>query len=316
MTRPMPIQNDPPPRPTVLLAGDLPSPARDELHARFDVVTLPDDETEVSDCLARHGAAIRGMALRKTRVDATLLAALPALEAIASYSAGLDNVDVAAVQARGIALTNTSEVLAEDVADVAVALALTLARDVVQADRYVRAGHWAGRGPYPLGRSLCRMRVGIVGLGTIGLAIARRLTAFGCPVAWHGPRPKPVDLPWHADLLALAASSDLLILTCPLTEQTHHLVDARVLDALGPRGLLVNIARGAVVDEAALIRALAEGRIGGAALDVLEHEPQVPAALVDDPRVVLTPHIGSATEETRLAMGAHVVASLARHFGV
>lgn len=303
-------------KPCVLLAAELPEATCAELRALFDLVELPKDEAERPAVLARHGSRIRGMALRKTRVDAPLLAALPALEIIASYSAGLDNVDLAAVKARGIALENTSQVLADDVANTAMGLALALTRDLVNADAYVRSGQWPQRGQYPLGRSISSMRVGIVGLGSIGLAIASRMAAFGAQVAYFGPSRKPVDWPYYDDVTELARHCDLLVLTCPLTPATHHLVDARVLDALGPRGYLVNIARGPVVDEAALIAALAADRIAGAALDVFEHEPEVPTALLQDRRLVLTPHIGSATEEARSAMADHVVHTLARHFGL
>lgn len=302
-------------KPKLLLAAELPEPTCAELRHLFDVVELPKDAAAQPAFLAEHGAAIRGMALRKTTVDAALLDALPALEIISSYSAGLDNVDLPAVKARGIVLENTSQVLADDVANTAIALALALTRDLVNADAFVRSGQWPQRGAYPLGRSLSRMRVGIVGLGAIGSAIARRLAAFGSTVAYFGPTRKPVDLPYHADIVGLAEHSDLLILACPLSPATHHLVDARVLAALGPQGLLVNVARGPVVDEQALIAALAAGRIAGAALDVFEHEPEVPTALLADRRLVLTPHIGSATEEARGAMADHVVAALARHFG-
>lgn len=303
-------------KPCMLLAAELPPATCAELRALFDLVELPKSEAQRPAFFAEHGSRIRGMALRKTQVDATLLAALPALEVIASYSAGLDNVDLAAVKARGIALENTSQVLADDVANTALGLALALTRDLVNADAYVRSGQWPQRGPYPLGRSISRMRVGIVGLGSIGMAIARRMVAFGAQVAYHGPSRKPVDLAYYADVVDLARHSDLLVLTCPLSPATHHLVDARVLDALGPRGYLVNIARGPVVDEAALIAALAADRIAGAALDVFEHEPEVPTALLQDRRLVLTPHIGSATEEARSAMAGHVVQTLASHFGL
>lgn len=302
------------PKPTLLLAAELPAWTNAELRSLFNVVELPKDGSQTASFLAQHGSAIRGMALRKTKVDARLLAALPALEIISSYSAGLDNVDVQAVKARGIVLENTSHVLAEDVANTAVGLVLALTRDFINADAFVRSGQWPQRGQYPLGRSISHMRVGIVGLGTIGQAVARRLAAFGSRLAYFGPTRKPVDLQYYEDVLALATNSDLLVLTCPLSPATHHLVDARVLDALGSRGFLVNIARGPVVDEQALIAALAAGRIAGAALDVFEHEPKVPAALVNDARLVLTPHIGSATEEARRSMAENVVDSLARHF--
>lgn len=303
-------------KPTLLQAADLPDWSNAELRSIFTVLELPQDAAKAAAFLAQHGSAVRGMALRKTKVDARLLDALPALEIISSYSAGLDNVDVQAVKARGIVLENTSHVLAEDVANTAVGLALALTRDFINADAFVRSGQWPLRGQYVLGRSISRMRVGLVGLGTIGSAIARRLAAFGSRVAYFGPTRKPVDLQYYEDVAALAADSDLLILTCPLSPATYHLVDARVLDALGPRGFLVNIARGPVVDEQALIAALAAGRLAGAALDVFEHEPAVPAALVSDRRLVLTPHIGSATEESRRAMAENVVDSLARYFGL
>jgi lactate dehydrogenase-like 2-hydroxyacid dehydrogenase len=303
-------------KPLLLQAAELPDRTCAELRSLFTVLELPKAAAEAAAFLAQHGASIRGMALRKTQVDAKLLDALPALEIISSYSAGLDNVDVQAVQARGIVLENTSHVLAEDVANTALGLALALTRDLVNADAFVRSGQWPQRKQYPLGRSISHMRVGIVGLGSIGMAVARRLAAFGSRVSYFGPSRKPVDLPYLDDVAALAADSDLLILTCPLSPATHHLVNARVLDALGPRGFLVNIARGPVVDEPALIAALAGNRIAGAALDVFEHEPEVPAALLNDRRLVLTPHIGSATEETRRAMAENVVDTLARHFGL
>ncbi|WP_224101394.1 NAD(P)-dependent oxidoreductase [Paraburkholderia caribensis] len=216
----------------------------------------------------------------------------------------------------GIAIENTSHILAEDVANAAVGLALAVTRDFINADAFVRTGTWPAHGQYPLGRSISRMKVGIVGLGTIGSAIAKRLQAFGSKLAYFGPSRKPVDIPYYDDVVRLASDCDLLILTCPLSPATHHLVNAAVLDALGPRGYLVNISRGPVVDEAALIAALAQDGIAGAALDVFEHEPIVPEALIHDRRVVLTPHIGSATGETRRSMAENVVDTLARHFGL
>ncbi len=301
-------------KPIILKAADLPDWTTEELHALFTVHELPTEATAAAAFLNEQGATIRGVALRKTKVDVAFLDAMPALEIISSYSAGLDNVDLPAVAARGIVIENTSHVLAEDVANTALGLALAVTRDLVNADAFVRDGKWPQQKQYSLGRSISRMRVGIVGLGTIGSAIARRLAAFGSSVAYFGPRPKSVDLPYYDDVARLAADCDMLILTCPLSPATHHLVDAKVIEALGPRGFLVNISRGPVVDEEALIAALAANRIAGAALDVFEHEPRVPAALIGDSRLVLTPHIGSATEETRRAMAENVVDTLARHF--
>lgn len=303
-------------KPIILNAAELPERTHAELHALFDVLDLPKHADQARAFLAQHGASIRGIALRKTKIDAAFLDALPALEIIASYSAGLDNLDVHSAKSRGIRIENSSHILAEDVANTAIGLSLALTREIVKADNYVRTGNWPTQGALPLGRSISHMKVGIVGLGTIGAAIAKRLRAFGSKLAYYGPNRKPVDLPYYDDVTRLAADSDLLILTCPLTPQTHHLIDANVIDALGPNGFLVNIARGPVVDEAALIEALDAKRIAGAALDVFEHEPHVPEALIANSCVVLTPHIGSATEETRTAMANNVVDVLASHFGI
>ncbi|MBP0597783.1 2-hydroxyacid dehydrogenase [Herbaspirillum sp. LeCh32-8] len=303
-------------KPTILLAADLPDWTQQELHALFDVIELSADAAAAQAQLKQHGPHIRGMALRKTKVNAALLDQLPALEIISSYSAGLDNVDVPAVKARGVVLENTSHVLAEDVANTALGLALAVTRDFINADAFVRSGRWPEHGHYSLGHSISRMKVGVVGMGTIGSAIARRLAAFGSQVAYYGPNRKPINLPYYDDVVRLAADCDMLILTCPLSKETHHLVNTEVLAALGPRGFLVNIARGPVVDEAALVAALANDSIAGAALDVFEYEPEVPSAFIQDRRLVLTPHIGSATQEARRGMAEHVVDTLARHFGL
>jgi len=303
-------------KPTLLNAAELPEWTNAELKALFNVLDLPKDPEAASAFLAKHGHEVRGIALRKTKIDAAFLDAVPALEIISSYSAGLDNLDVHAAKARGIAIENTSHILAEDVANAAVGLALAVTRDFINADAFVRAGAWPEHGQYRLGRSISRMKVGIVGLGTIGAAIAQRLQAFGSDLAYFGPNRKPADMPYYDDIVRLARDCDMLILTCPLSPSTHHLVDAAVLDALGRDGYLVNISRGPVVDEAALIATLARNGIAGAALDVFEREPVVPDALIRDRRVVLTPHIGSATSETRRCMAENVVDTLARHFGI
>jgi lactate dehydrogenase-like 2-hydroxyacid dehydrogenase len=303
-------------KPIILNAADLPEWTHAELRALFTVLDLPQEPESASAFLKEHGGKVRGIALRKTKIDAAFLDTLPALEIISSYSAGLDNVDIGATRARGIRIENTSHILAEDVSNAAVGLALAVTRDFVNADAYVRSGQWPVQGQYRLGRSISRMKVGIVGLGTIGSAIAHRLKAFGSKLAYFGPSRKPVDIPYYDDVTRLARDCDMLILTCPLSSATHHLIDATVIDALGPHGFLVNIARGPVVDEQALIAALASDRLAGAALDVFEHEPAVPEALVRDRRLVLTPHVGSGTEETRRAMAENVVDALARHFGI
>jgi lactate dehydrogenase-like 2-hydroxyacid dehydrogenase len=303
-------------KPIILNAAELPEWTHAELNALFSVLDLPEEPAAASTFLKEHGSKIRGIALRKTKIDTAFLDMLPALEIISSYSAGLDNVDVEATRSRGIRIENTSHILAEDVANAAVGLALAVTRDFVNADAYVRSGQWPVQGHYRLGRSISRMKVGIVGLGTIGSAIAKRLEAFGSKLAYFGPSRKAVDMPYYDDVSHLARDSDMLILTCPLSPATHHLIDAAVIEALGPDGFLVNIARGPVVDERALIAALDADKLAGAALDVFEHEPAVPDALIRDRRLVLTPHIGSGTEETRRAMAENVVDTLAKHFGI
>jgi lactate dehydrogenase-like 2-hydroxyacid dehydrogenase len=242
-------------------------------------------------------------------IPRVLAARLPRLKVIAINGVGVDKVDLAFARERGVAVGNTPDVLTDDVADLAVGLVIALLRGIPAGDAHVRAGAWP-RGERPLGRQVSGRRFGVVGLGRIGAATARRLAPFG-PVAWTGPGAKAgVAWPYEPDLLQLARDVDVLVLTCPANAATRHLVGAAVLDALGPAGYLVNVARGAVVDEAALVDALEAGRIAGAALDVFEDEPRVPASLRESPRVVLTPHVASATLETRTRMADLVLANL------
>jgi lactate dehydrogenase-like 2-hydroxyacid dehydrogenase len=205
-------------------------------------------------------------------------------------------------------------VLNDDVADLAIGLMLCAARQLPAAERYVRAGQWLSA-PMPLARKMSGARLGLVGMGRIGQAIAQRAQAFGMQIAYHTRSPKAgVPYAHHADLLSLARDSDFLVLITPGGAGTRHLVNAQVLQALGPKGILVNVARGSVVDEAALIDALEGGVIGGAALDVFEDEPRVPQRLMDLPQVVLVPHIGSATGQTRQAMADLAFGNVREHF--
>ena len=239
---------------------------------------------------------------------AELVHSLPNLGVIAVNGVGLDKVDLGLLRQRGIALGTTRGALSEDVADLAVGLTLALLRDIPASDAYVRSGAWP-QAERPLARKVSGKRFGILGLGQIGLAIAQRLTAFG-PVSWSGPREKPVPWVFHHDVLSLARACDVLVVACPANASTRHLVDAKVIEALGPQGYVVNISRGAVVDEPALTSALAEGRLAGAALDVYENEPHVPERLRSLPNTVLTPHVASATHETRRHMAELVLANL------
>ncbi len=259
---------------------------------------------------------IRGVAASgDSRVPADLIARLPALEVISVMGVGYDGVDVAAAKARGIVVTHTPDVLNDDVADLALGLMLSVARGLPQADAYVRAGRWVQEGAMPLQRKMSGARLGVVGMGRIGQAIAQRALAFGMSIAYTARSPR-AQLPYayHPDARALAAASDFLVAIAPGGEGTRRLINADVLRALGPRGYLINVARGSVVDEPALIEALEQGVIAGAALDVFEDEPNVHERLRRLPNVVLTPHVGSATGETRRAMADLAYGNLQAHF--
>lgn len=248
-------------------------------------------------------------------IDAATMDALPDLKLIAVCAVGYDAVDLPAAVTRGIAVTNTPDVLTDDVADLAIALALSVFRCVPQYDRYVRESRWATADPPPLTRRFGGSRIGIVGLGRIGAAIARRAEAFACEIAYHSRRAR-AEQPWRheRDLVALAGWADILMVAVPGGAATTCLIDAAVIEALGPTGVLVNVARGPVVDEAALVSALVAGRLGGAGLDVFTQEPNVPPLLLDLDTVVLQPHQGSATVETRRAMADLVRENLRAYF--
>lgn len=244
-----------------------------------------------------------------------MLNRLPNLEIVAVGSVGYDTIDVESCRARGVPVTNTPDVLTNDVADLAMTLTFDTLRGYSRGERYVRNGRWREEGSMGLTTTLTGKTLGIVGLGRIGKAIARRAEAFDMNIAYHGRRRQPdVSYPFHETPVALAAESDVLLLACPGGEETRNLVTREVLDALGPNGHLVNISRGSVVDEPELIKALQENRIAGAALDVFENEPDIDAAFLELENVVLQPHVGSATHETRGAMAQLVVDNLAAHF--
>ena len=238
----------------------------------------------------------------ESTVRAELLAQLPQAKVVSVFGVGYDNIDVAAAVRFGVPVTHTPGVLTDDVADLAMGLMLSVARHIPQADRYVRDGRWPS-GPMVLGRKLSGARLGIVGLGRIGGAIARRAQAFDMSIAYTARSEKPASgFTYFPDARTLAAEVDFLVVITPGGAGTRHLIDAAVLSALGSSGYLVNVARGSVVDEAALIQALQSGTIAGAALDVFDNEPNVPSALWKLPNVVLTPHMASATRQTRQAM--------------
>jgi hydroxypyruvate reductase len=258
---------------------------------------------------------VRGLAHSgHSNVDAALMDALPKLEIIANFGVGVDQIDLDAAKKRGIVVTNTAGALNECVADCAMGLVLNTLRKLPQADAYLRAGLWQSKGSYPLTTSLGGKTLGILGLGRIGEAIAKRAQAFGMQIRYHNRNKKDVPFAYDTDAAALAKNSDVLLVITPGGVETDKLVNAEVLDALGPQGYLVNVARGTVVDEHLLLRYLQEKKIAGAGLDVFEHEPKVPAGFLALDNVVLTPHVASGTHETRTAMGALQIENLHLHF--
>jgi len=300
-------------RPELLAVAPLMPFLMDQLTARYTV----HDRIHASDPagFAQVAPRIRGVVANgEAKVPRELIAQMPKLEIISVFGVGYDGVDVAAAHERGVPVTNTPEVLNDDVADLALGLLLAVARRIPQADRFVREGGWP-KGPMPLARKLSGSKLGVVGMGRIGQAIAERALAFRMDVAYTARSPRAnVAHTYYATAESLAAAVDFLVVITPGGAATRGMIDAKVLKALGPDGYLVNVARGSVVDEAALIEALQSGAIAGAGLDVFANEPNVPDALRAMPNVVLTPHIGSGTRQTREAMGQLTFDNLAAHF--
>lgn len=301
-------------KPEIVIIGPMYPPTQARLEELFIAHRLweaPDREAFLRTLAPR----VRGIAVYALHgCPASVIEALPKLEIIGCFGIGVDAIDLAAAKKQGVRVTNTPDVVTDDTADVALALMLAVERRIAEGDRFVRRGRWR-EGELRFGRSLGGRRLGIVGLGRIGRAIARRAEAFGMEIAYFGPREKPdARYRFFPDLAALAAWSEILVVACPGGAATRHLVGREVIEALGPQGSLVNIARGSVVDEEALVAALAAGRLGAAGLDVYEREPNVPEALFAMENVVLMPHTGSATHETRTAMGNLVIDNLLAHF--
>jgi lactate dehydrogenase-like 2-hydroxyacid dehydrogenase len=249
-------------------------------------------------------------------INAALIDALPNLEIIANFGVGYDSVDARHAAQRGVMVTNTPDVLTEEVADTAIGLLINTVRELPRAETWLRDGSWARNGNYPLSRLTLRGRsVGIFGMGRIGLAIARRLEAFGLPIAYHNRRRvEGLAYDYHQTLKGLAEAVDTLISVAPGGASTEKAVNAEILSALGPNGVFVNIGRGSTVDEAALAAALANGTIAAAGLDVFAEEPNVPPALLAAPNTSLLPHVGSASEHTRRAMADLCVDNLVSWF--
>jgi lactate dehydrogenase-like 2-hydroxyacid dehydrogenase len=300
------------PRIDVIAAGGFPAKTLESLNAAFTMhrvqhgAAIPAGAAAVARGLARGGHFL---------IDAAMLAGLPKLEMIANFGVGYDGIDLAACAARGIIVTNTPDVLTEEVADTALGLLLMTVRELSAAERHLRAGKWPQGSPRLSPMTLRDRKVGIAGLGRIGEAIARRLVAMGVPVVYHNRRRRDdVSYRYFRDLKKMAEAVDTLIVVLPGGEGTAKLVDADVLKALGPRGVFINIGRGSAVDEPALIAALRDGTIQAAGLDVFANEPNVPDDLMALPNAVLLPHVGSGTIYTRDAMGELCVDNLKSWF--
>jgi glyoxylate reductase len=302
----------------VFVSGTLPGDAVHVLRESFEVVT--DDAGIDSPAFLAAAPRVRGIvSLLTDRIDDALLARCPALAVVANVAVGVDNVDLAACAARGIIVTNTPDVLTEATADLAFGLLLAAARRIAEGDRLVRAGLFTGWTPtFLLGARVHGMQLGIVGFGRIGKAVARRARGFGIHVGYTQRRREPeaieraLGASYVASVDELAASSDAISIHCPLTAETRHLFDARRLSRMRPGSILVNTARGPIVDEAALARALEHGPLGAAGIDVFEEEPKIHPALLSRPNAVLAPHIGSADRPTREAMASTAAANVIR----
>lgn len=301
-------------RPPVLTVAKLAPLFLDQLHAAYEVHDrLHETDPAGFAKVASHIRAIAGGG--ESVVSRALMDQLPALEIVSIMGVGYDGVDISAALERRIPVTHTPGVLNDEVADLAMGLMLSIARRIPQADQYVRAGRWGREGAMPLTRKVSGARLGIVGLGRIGQAIAKRAEAFGMSIAYTSRSAKSgVTHTYYPTAKALAEQVDFLVVITPGGAGTRHLINAEVLAALGPRGYLINVARGSVVDEAALVDALKKGVIAGAGLDVFEKEPHPSEALWTLDNVVLTPHIASATWQTRQAMADLAAGNLHAHF--
>ena len=299
---------------TILIPGRLHDHAVTRLSEAFNVVTI--ENADPSLLSEEERAKVRGMAVA-IGINAGFIDAFPNLEIVASFGVGYDHVDAKHAGQNGVMVTNTPDVLTDEVADTAVGLLINAVRELPKAEAWLREGKWVSAGNYPLTRGTLRGRtVGIFGLGRIGLAVARRLEAFGLPISYHNRRPVDgVSYKYYPTLVELAGAVDTLVSVAPGGASTEKAVNAEVLAALGPDGVFVNVGRGSTVDEDALARALAEGTIMAAGLDVFADEPNVPEGLLNVSNASLLPHVGSATVHTRQAMAGLVVDNLEAWFG-
>lgn len=303
-------------KPHILQVGPYPAWDQEPLDAAFHMHRLF-EAADRDAFLAEVGPKVRGIATRgELGANAAMISACPNLEIISVYGVGYDAVDLSAAKARGIRVTNTPDVLTNDVADLGVAMMLVQSRGMIGAETWVRDGSWAAKGLYPLQRRVWGKRAGVLGLGRIGYEVAKRLAGFDLEIAYSDVGPKDYAKDWEfiADPVALAERSDFLFVTLAASAATRHIVGAKVIEALGPNGMLINISRASNIDEAALLDALESGRLGSAALDVFEGEPALNPRFLSLPNVLLQPHHASGTFETRQAMGKLVRDNLGAHF--
>ncbi|NP_001384674.1 hypothetical protein VitviT2T_013419 [Vitis vinifera] len=285
-----------------------------ELDKRFKLFRFWDFPS-ANDLFREHSNSIRAVVGNSfIGADAQMIEALPKMEIVSSFSVGLDKIDLVRCKEKGIRVTNTPDVLTEDVADLALALILATLRRICESDRYVRSGSWK-KGDFKLTTKFTGKSVGIIGLGRIGSAIAKRAEGFSCPISYHSRTEKPgTNYKYYPSVVELASNCQILVVACALTPETRHIINREVINALGPKGVVINIGRGLHVDEPELVSALVEGRLGGAGLDVFENEPNVPEELLAMDNVVLLPHVGSGTVETRKDMADLVLGNLEAHF--
>lgn len=290
-------------KPLLLTSNSASQRMLDQMNASWDVVYF-EDIPDFDAFVAARGHEVKGMTPKShTLIDGPFMDRFPNLGVISNYGVGYDSIDAKAAAERGILVSHTPNVLNDEVANTAIMMLLAVYRDLINQEAYLRAGRWEAEGNAPLTRGIAGAKVGIVGMGRIGQAIAEKLSVFKVDVMYHTRSEKDVSYRYCPDLVAMGDACDVLIIITPGGPATDKLINAEVLNALGPGGTLVNVARGTVVDETALIAALQDGRLGYAALDVFEAEPHVPAELIAMKNVVLLPHVGSATVDTRIAMG-------------
>ncbi|XP_004306883.1 PREDICTED: glyoxylate/hydroxypyruvate reductase HPR3-like [Fragaria vesca subsp. vesca] len=287
-----------------------------ELCAKFPVLKAWESPLPLDQFLSTHAGSIQALLVRGyLKVNADILEQLPALKLVLTISVGVNHIDMAECRRRGISVANVGNAYSEDVADIAVGLYIDVLRKLSAADRYVRQGFWSSKGNYPLGSKLGGKRVGIIGLGSIGSEVAKRLEAFGCIISYNSRREKPsLSYPFYPNVSELAANSDALIICCALTDQTHHMINKEVLALLGREGVIVNVGRGAIIDEKELVKCLVSGEIRGAGFDVFENEPQVPEELFALDNVVLSPHKAVSTLESSQSMNEMMTANLEAFF--